>query len=356
MNKLKVVFLSALHENPYRDLLIGHFNSRGVQVVDYFPKVIFLPQIFEEGKPDILHLHTLHFLLFGWNEIHRLIKFLIFITQLFILRLIGIKIVWTVHEWADRVHGGKNDIPPIWAAILGMLFNAVITHCNTTKYEIVKALRLENKDKVFVVPHGNYIGSYENKINPWEARKALGIPAENLVFLLLGNIHRAKGFLEAIDAFKQLKENRISLLIAGYPADDGIEEQIRHKIKENQNILFVSGTVPEEEIQIYMNACDCVIVPYKVFTTSGVTILSMSFGRACIAPNTGFFSDVLDEAGAFLYDSTHEEALLHAMMDAIEKRDHLLEMGKHNLKLAEQWSWDYVADETFKIYQRCLSH
>jgi hypothetical protein len=43
------------------------------------------------------------------------------------------------------------------------------------------------------------------------------------------------------------------------------------------------------------------------------------------------------------------------MKQAIEKRDKLLDMGKHNLKLAEQWNWDYVADETIKIYQGCLT-
>jgi glycosyltransferase involved in cell wall biosynthesis len=356
MNKLKVVFLSILYENPYRDLLIGHLNSRGVQVVDYFPKVIFLPQILAEGKPDILHLHTLHFLLFGWNKIHRLIKFLILITQLFILRLIGIKIVWTVHEWADRFNDGKNDIPPIWRAIFGILFHAVITHCNSTKDEIVKAFSLGNKDKVFVVLHGNYIDSYENRVSQVEARKALGIPNENLVFLLFGNILRTKGFLEAIDAFKCLQDKRIFLLIAGYPGEEQIEELIIDKINEQEDILFLPGKVPDEKIQLFMNACDCVIVPYKVFTTSGVTILTMSFAKACIAPNVGFFSDVLDDSGAFLYDSTHEDSLLQAMRAAVEKRDSLLEMGKHNLKLAEQWSWDYVAKETSRIYQRCLAN
>jgi glycosyltransferase involved in cell wall biosynthesis len=82
----------------------------------------------------------------------------------------------------------------------------------------------------------------------------------------------------------------------------------------------------------------------------------MSFGRACIAPNVGFFSDVLDEFGAILYDSTHPEGLLFAMKDAIEKKNNLLEMGKHNFELAEQWNWNYVAEETLKIYQHCLEH
>jgi glycosyltransferase involved in cell wall biosynthesis len=354
MNNLKVVSLSNLGNNHYRNLLVKHLNYKGVQIIDYFPNLIFLPRIIWEGKPDILHIHMLHYFLFKRNNITRLIKFLLFITQVFILRLIGTKTVITVHEWADRLGDGKHDIPLQWAAILGRLFHALITHCESTRNEIIKAFRLENKNKVFVIPHGNYIGSYENKVSQLEARKFLGINTEDLVFLLFGNIHRTKGFLEAIDVFKRLQQTKIFLLIAGYPGEEEIEELIKDKVKENENILFVPGIVPDEEVQIYMNASDCVIVPYKVFTTSGVTILAMSFGRACIAPQVGFFRDMLDDCGAFLYDSTHEDNLLQAMKGAIEKRASILDMGKHNFKIAEEWSWDYVAEETLNIYKKCL--
>jgi glycosyltransferase involved in cell wall biosynthesis len=357
VNNLKVVSLSYLCGNLYRELFINHLNSRGVQIADYLPTLLFLPKVIKDGNINILHLHTLHYFFpAGRYQIVRLIKFFIFIIQIILLRLMGVKIVWTVHEWADRWGNGKNVIPPSWAAIIGRLFHAAIAHSDTTKDEIVKAFRLENQDKVFVVLHGNYIGSYENTISQIEARKALGIPTDNLVFLLFGHIHRTKGFLEAIDAFKQLQENQISLLIAGYPAEEQIEELIRDKVEDNKDILFVPRKVPDEEIQIYMNACDCVLVPYKVFTTSGVTILSMSFGRACIAPRIGFFKDVLDDSGSFLYDSTHKDSLLQAMSCVIKKRESILDMGKHNLQLAEQWSWDYVAEETIKIYKRCLGY
>ena len=356
MKKLNVLFLSIFDGNHYKTLLVENLNNKNVQVEDYFPTVFFLPRVIKEGKPDILHLHTIHYFFLGKNQINRTIKFFLFIIQAFFLKLIGTKIVWTVHEWSDRFDDGKNDIYPVWAAILGKLFSAVITHCETTKNEIVKAFRLENKNKVFVVPHGNYIGSYDNKVNQVEARKYLDIPQENLVFLLFGNLHRTKGFLEAIDAFKGLDASKISLLIVGNPAEEKIEELITDKIQDHKNILFIPRKVPDEEIQIYMNACDCVIVPYKVFTTSGVTLLTMSFGKACIAPNLGFFSDVLNESGSFLYDSTHEDSLLQAMKQAIERREQLLDMGKHNLQIAEQWSWEFVANKTLKIYQDCLNN
>lgn len=355
MNNLKVVFFGTnFFGNPYKDLLIKHLNYLGVQGKEDRCHALFIQKVIGEGKPDILHLDTVHYFLLGNNKIHRWLKFLFFIIQILILKLIGIRVVWTVHEWSDRFEDGKQEILPIWAATLGRIFDAVITHCETTKNEITKAFRLENKNKIFVVYHGNYIDSYENKISQLEARKALGIPNENLVFLVFGTIHRTKGFLEAIDAFKRLQEESISLLIVGYPAEEQIEEMIVEKIKDYKNILFVPKRVQDDEIQIYMNACDCVVFPYKVFTTSGVAILAISFGKACIAPEGGYFSDVLDETGTFFHNSTKEDSLMSAMKCAVENKNNLGKMGQHNLKLAEQWNWDYVAKETFNIYQRCL--
>ncbi len=358
MVNLKVVFLLEWYDNPYRKLLTEHLKYNGIQVEEYSWSYIFLPRVVRQQIPDILHLQTLHTFIIGKTALSQWIKFFVFLGQILILKFLGTKIVWTVHEWADKIGDNKHQITSLQAKILGKVLHAIITHYFTMRDEITEAFHLKNKDKVFVVPHGNYIGSYENKVDRLEARKTLGLPGENLVFLFFGTIHRSKGILEAIDAFKSLPKDGVSLLIAGQPVewDNQLNELIINKIKGCENILFFSNRVPDDEVQVYMNASDCVVVPYKIFTTSGVAILAMSFGRACIAPNVGFFSDVLDEFGAILYDSTHPEGLLFAMKDAIEKKNNLLEMGKHNFELAEQWNWNYVAEETLKIYQHCLEH
>jgi len=356
MNNFKVTFLSRLGNNILTDLFVKHLQDRGIQVnlEESNFHFIFIPKIFGKEKPDIIHLHTLHYFFLGKNFIHRWIKFLIFTSQILILKSMGIKVVWTVHEWTDRFSGGKQDILPKWSILLGKIFDAIITHCDTTQNQIIKAFQLEDKQKVFVVYLGNYIGAYKNKINRGTARETLEIPSEATVWLLFGNVHRTKGFVTAIDAFKQLQEKDIFLIVAGYPAEPGIEDLIRDKIKNNPNILFFPKRVPNDEIQLYMNASDCMISPYQVFTTSGATLLAMSFGKACIAPNQGFFRDILDEAGSFLYDAAAEDGLFSAIKQATEKREHLSAMGQHNFQLAKQWSWDYVADETIKIYRRCL--
>jgi beta-1,4-mannosyltransferase len=354
MTKLNVKMLSILQGNPYGTLLFSHLRTKGIGIEDHYPRIFFLKLVLE-SKTNILHLHTIHHFFQGKDESRRFLKFLIFITQIFIIRLVGIRIVWTVHEWADKFQGKWGEIYPTWAMIIGHLMDGIIAHCPSTKDDMLKALSLDSTEKIFVIPHGNYIKVYKDEISQFEARETLAINHSDIVFLLFGNIYRAKGFLEAIDAFKHLDQEKVHLVITGFPGEDDIESIIHQKIEGHQNIKFFPKKVLDDEIQLYINACDCVVVPYKTFTTSGVTLLAMSFGKACIAPRLGYFNDVLDEKGSFLYDPENYDGLACSMQMALDKGSCLERMGQHNLSKVMKWDWNYVADETLKVYESCIN-
>lgn len=367
-SSLKVVFLWDWEENPYKILLAKHLNSLLIQVEQRVWKSseppFFLSKVFKnlnfnnikKNKFDILHFHTLHPFILPknpHNQISSIIKIILFICQSLILKTLGTKLVWTVHEWSNKVDT-KNNFSQWQGLILGYCLDGIITHCDRTKQEVESKCFLNNKSKVFVVPHGNYIKYYENTINSLECRKKLGIPEESTVFLIFGYIYRYKGILETIDCFKKLNQNNITLLIAGKPCEDNLEELIKNSICESTNIFFFPEEIPDNLVQIYLNACNCVIIPYKVFTTSGVALLAMSFGKACIAPSVGFFEDIFNDSVAFLYSSNDVNGLLKAMQEAIEKENKLSEMGKKNLELATQYNWESVANKTLEIYNNCL--
>ncbi len=358
MNNLDVVFISNWFGNPYKELLIKHLSDRQIQVKEIFRRLFFIHQILKLPiKARILHLQTLHYLFVSRNASYFWLKFLVFIAQIYLLKFWGIKTIWTVHEWKDKNSQGQHDLSPLKAKILGQALDAIITHCESTRQEIIQALNLHhNQEKVSVIPHGNYISYYENSLSPSEARLKLKIPEENTVFLLFGGIHPNKGVLEAISAFKQLNTCSASLIIAGQPNSTELREAILKQVKHQSNIIFVdpNGQIPDREVQLYMNACNLVLLPYKVFTTSGVALLAMSFSRVCIAPDSGFFSDVLDCNSAFLYPPESEYGLLSAMRTAISEKSKLAAMGSHSNKLAQSANWSMVAEKTVSVYYSLL--
>lgn len=347
---LKVVFLSDWIVNPYKELLSAHLAKRGAEVHEFLWSTFFAGNVLKVGRVDVLHLHTLHPFLLGKSSLTRRIKLLIFIGQIALLRAMGTKTVWTVHEWADKLDTGKNNIPPKIAAIAVRFLHAVIVHCKTTQQELKQLFGLENERKIVVIPHGNYIELYENVVDRVQARDKLGLSEYSVVFLLFGNLYRYKGVLEAIAAFNQLANPQTSLIVAGKLEDAALKREIEAAIAGEPNILLVPERIADEDVQIYMNASDCALVPYTVYTTSGVAVLAMSFGKACIAPKVGFFCDVLEGEGGILYDLPHEEGLVRAMAQAVEERSQLSRRGQHNFERAENWNWDYVAGLTLEAY------
>ncbi len=357
MSTIRVVFLSNWQlDNPYQRLLAEQLISQGCRVEIYYCDLIFLPFFIKFWQPTILHIHTLHPFLVSKHKFYQPLKTFLFLIQALILKILQIKIIWTVHEWNDKIAGGKYSLNQTHIFIIDRLLDALITHSNFTKLELAKSFdNLVNKNKLFVVSHANYIDYYPNQINQQKARDILEISAKKLVFLLFGNIYPYKGFIQGIEAFQALPPNNIYLLIAGKPVDQNIADIIQDKIKNSQNISFYPELIADDQVQLYLNASDCVIMPYQVFTTSGIALLAMSFGRVCIAPRLGHFREILDQSGAFFYDSNANEELLQAMKSAIDNQHKILDMGKHNFTIAEQWNWHLMAQQTLKIYLSCLN-
>ncbi|WP_414620693.1 glycosyltransferase family 4 protein [Calothrix sp. CCY 0018] len=353
-NNLKAIFLPVFDTiNPYQEQLIEHLVDLGMQIEKGNPSNYLIPTVIKEGKPHILHLHWLHPLFVRSNWLKSLIRLTILITELYILRLMGVKIVWTAHNLKNH-DSLYLKFDQICTRFIAKISHGIIAHSHTAKAEIIKTLDIKDRNKIFVVPHGNYIGYYDNNIGRVEARKKLNIPNQKIVMLLLGSIRSNKGVLELIEAFKRLKQEKVELLVAGKPANKEFEQLIKQKISEHENIQLKSGFVPDEEIQTYMNACDVVVFPYQEILTSGAVFLAMSFSKPCIAPRNCCLGEVLDHDGAFLYNSDCQDGLLQAMEYVINNQSKLINMGKHNLQLAEQFNWSKVADMTIKLYRNCL--
>jgi glycosyltransferase involved in cell wall biosynthesis len=357
--KTKSVFLPKfVYENPYISQLINNLKELDIKLVlpsELSSTTFFLPLVILQEKAKFVHFHWLHPFFLDKNKFVNIVKLIIIVIQLIILKIINIKIVWTIHNLKN--HENTNLIfERICSIFVAELSNAIITHCQVAKEEAVQEFFIRNKNKVFVVPHGNYIDSYENKIEKSLARKRLGLKDSNLVFLFLGAIRPYKGVFELIDTFNQIHDDKIELVIAGRVHNDSQEmtELLKQKIANDQRIKFFPGFIPTDEVQIYMNACDAAIFPYRDILTSGAVLLAMSFGRACIAPCKGCIGEVLDNSGAFLYEVDDDNGLIKAMQSAVEKQHELSLMGLHNLQLAQKYNWKYIAEMTADVYRYCL--
>jgi glycosyltransferase involved in cell wall biosynthesis len=229
--------------------------------------------------------------------------------------------------------------------------DAILAHCETAKRLAVAEFDLHDRDKVHVVPHANYIGSYDNRTERAAARAELGLHGSAVVILFLGQVRPYKGVLGLVDTFRRLPEADAHLVIAGKSLTQEDVALIRQRIGDAANITYEPGFVPDDRVQVYMNACDAVVLPYRDILTSGAAVLAMSFGKACIAPRLGCINDLLDEHGAVLYDADEADGLERALAESVARRSELAVMGRHNLAQIEPWSWDRMAQMTLDVYR-----
>jgi glycosyltransferase involved in cell wall biosynthesis len=352
---MDVLFIPKSNGNPYQTELARCLNEHHVYVMMENEEK-FLPilrVIFSTGKPDILHLHWTHTLIKSRNAIERIIKGIRLISEILFLKIAGVRIIWTVHNMSGH-DLEENKIENIIHRFFSKMCDAIIVHCEYAKQAVKLSFKImeSEKNKICVIPHGNYIASYKNDICREKARKILGFANDETVFGFFGNIRSYKGVFDLVNAFQKLKEPRIRLLLAGKPGSIDIENELQRITKADNRILLSLGFIPDNRIQIYLNSMDVVVLPFHKVLTSGTALLAMSYGKPVVAPNSGCLKEVLGDTGSFLYESNDTNSLIDAMKKSL--REDLFKLGEHNFQLASKADWRFSAKQTAKVYRTIL--
>lgn len=350
-DSLKILISPWYTANPYQQKLSDQLIKRGHQVTGVSCSTSSLLKTVKNNQANVLHLHWLHhFFLEEESSFRAALKLCLFIVQLLILRFSQVNIIWTIHNLKNH----KNThlvIDNIGSFLVAHIAHKLIVHSETAKVEVVRKFALTHKKRIHVLPHANYIDSYPNTTTRQDARKSLNLPESGLVLLFLGTIHPYKGVADLLNAFQRLEATNMYLVVAGKPQDQELANQLTTVAKNDDHIRYMPGFIPDEQLQVYMNAANVVVFPYREFLTSGAVILAMSFGKACIAPNRGHIGEVLDAAGAFLYDPDLPEGLIQALNASMQTPDQLDQMGQHNYQIASHWTWDIITEKTLAVYR-----
>lgn len=337
--------------NPYQSNLVQGIRRNDIDaeiVTDDFTYIFSLSRI--ARRKDVIHLHWLQSFYQGDNSLETMIKSILFPFDLLFAYLFGANIVWTVHN--VRPHEAK--FPRLYAAlghVVSRLSEMIHIHGGPTIDQIVEEYHLDERirDKCVIVPHGNYIDNYQNHVSKDTARNALNIAPDELLYLFLGNIRPYKGVPELIDAFREIDDKDSTLIIAGKPYTEDYEQKLLEKIGDDENIQFVPEFIPEDEMELYFNAADIAVFPFRSVLTSGSVLLAFSFGCPAIVPKTGNVGAI--EEGTVFYDpqtETAREGLLRAKELDLER------IGDEALHVAQRRDWNTIGSQFVEIYKTAL--
>ncbi|PJF32871.1 MAG: glycosyltransferase, partial [Phototrophicales bacterium] len=86
----------------------------------------------------------------------------------------------------------------------------------------------------------------------------MGLNPDGRVLLFFGAIRNYKGVPDLVTVFDEVAGDRDELVIAGRVYDRGLVDGIRLQTRAKK-IHLHDRFVPDEEIQLFLNACDLVV-------------------------------------------------------------------------------------------------
>src|SRR5262249_24426382 len=134
-----------------------------------------------------------------------------------LLRLRGVRVVWTAHNLYP--HDGGKDL---WLHrfarwFLVRIVDRIFVH-GTTAAQIVQTEFGVDSTILRVISHGNWIRTYPTTISRSEARGRLGLPEAAHIYLFVGLCKPYKGLEALIEAMAQVDPGAILVIAGKFPS------------------------------------------------------------------------------------------------------------------------------------------
>lgn len=342
---MKAIHLPFDKANPYQRMLLDGLTHAGVECIGA-SWTWRLGELVDRESPDVLHFHWTHY----WSESTPIWKFpaaiLKFRRDLAAFKGRGGRVVWTVHNLQ-----GHEKINPrrdrIFSTTVASSADAVIAHTDSAASLVKQAFSIP-ASRMHVVPHGNYIDEYPNDLDQAAARARLNISADAPVTLFFGAVRRYKGVIELIEAFRAVADSEALLIIAGRTQEPEYEQEVREAAMADPRVRLILEFVDDADVQVYLNAADALVFPYRDMLTSGAIVLAMSFGKASIIPNFPMMKEVAGDS-AVAYDRS-ANGLASAIARVGCTREGLADKGRVAFDRVQDWDWNRVGSMVAESY------
>lgn len=330
--------------NRYNRLLYEALRRHGVYTSEFQPLRVLL------NGPDLLHLHWPDDLL---NRRSWLLAFALvmgLVLYLLLIRLRGVRIVWTVHNLRSHEHYHPKLERCFWR-IFPRLIDGYICLSRSARRIALKRWPPLRRKPGGVARHGHYVPLYLNSPTRKESRKLLGIPATSAMFLFFGQVRAYKNIEALIRAFRGFDNERAALVISGRAASLPFGERIKALARPDDRIRVDLRFLDEHVLRTHIAAADLVVLPYGRPYNSGAALMALSCSRPVLVPDYPTMRSLRRDVGAdwvHTYRGVLDQAALRQSLDAADAASR---GGRPDLSL---YDWEEVAEATIALYRRVL--
>lgn len=356
---MKILVLPKEINNPYQTLLYNEMNSLGAHIT-YVAKLTSSQTLNQLLLPvetvarriagaRVIHVHwTYCFGIYGSSRYPFLRKLsqLYFYSWLWVVRISGIRLVWTAHNVLPNGQVFADDLAARRRLVSAA--DLVISHSQATLAELA-ALGIVPR-KSTVIPHGPYEITQEQE----HLRTPASTPGPRK-FIFFGRVDPYKGVDTLLKAFTELPaELDARLAIVGECRDPSLEASLSELANRSlRPIELRFERISDEEVSRLLGSADAMVAPYQRSTTSGSALLALSHGRPLVVPDLPGLAELPREA-IIRYDRT-TPGLTNALADLIRAdSDVYAKMSAAGYAYCASISWESIARKTFRAMSLIL--
>lgn len=304
------------YDIPYSELpILGVFN--------YGSYINSLKKIILDFKPDIVHVHGAHELMFIAKKV-----------------MPSVNLLFTCHGYNSDYSFLDYKLSAFFS---NKYSNKVIAVSEYEKKNLVKAGILE--DKVVVIHNG---------IREKGEKRDLPIKVDGFIIGTCARLTKKKGINYLIEAFQKVRVyyKDVHLVIIG----DGEERVNLERLitKDNKNYIHFLGNL--EEASSYFHNFHLFVLP-SLNEPFGIVILeAMSQKLPVIATNVGGIPEIIvDGESGLLVPPKNSEKLAEAVLMLIQNKELRIRIGENGyIRFKEKFTIEKMVEKTISVYEEIL--
>ncbi len=199
--------------------------------------------------------------------------------------------------------------------------------CVSTKNKIESVENgLTDENRCLVLPNAIDNSIFKKAIKD-DIRRKLGIPSDSFVVAFCGRFNNRKGVFRVEDALNEIDDDNIKSIFIGMP------ESGQARVPSCIGLHFC-GTLPHEEVALYLNAADVFVLPSLAEGCSNSIVEAMACGLPIISSDLPFNYDICDETNAILIDPNSVTDIKEAILTLRNNEELRKKMSERSLSKA----------------------
>ena len=279
-------------------------------------------------------------------------------------KALGKKVTLTAHNVNQaRRDGNDSLLNRLTLRIQYHLTDHIFVHTKRMKNELVEEFGVGVR-RITVIRHPLNDEFPMTDLTVSDAKRRLGLSADEKVILCFGRIKPYKGIEYLLAAFKRLTASGqgYRLIVAGevQRGNDAYLSTLKQSVVQEHErglITFKTQFIPDEEIEVYLKAADVLVLPYVDIFQSGVLFLGYSFGLPVIATDVGSFrEEIVEGETGYICRAADPIDLAGTIVtyfrSALYRDPHRQQKIRRHAEVHH--SWGAVADLTRNVYEELI--